>query len=58
MKGAGDLGSMSALAFQVGDQHVSEAVGGFGVSYPESIDRLIQLGLDRHAEKKRNQYGR
>src|SRR5215467_14660823 len=29
-----------------------------GVSYPELIDRLIQLGLDRHAEKKRNQYSR
>lgn len=29
-----------------------------GVSYPELIERLIQLGLDRHAEKKRNQYSR
>ncbi|HEY7352573.1 MAG TPA: D-alanine--D-alanine ligase [Terriglobales bacterium] len=29
-----------------------------GVSYSELIDRLIQLGLDRHAEKKRNQYSR
>src|SRR4051812_20277896 len=29
-----------------------------GVSYTELIDRLIQLGLDRHAEKKRNQYTR
>ena len=29
-----------------------------GVSYPELIDRLIQLGLERHAEKKRNQYSR
>src|ERR1700726_968295 len=27
-----------------------------GVSYAELISRLIQLGLDRHAEKKRNQY--
>jgi len=27
-----------------------------GVGYAELIDRLIQLGLDRHAEKKRNQY--
>jgi D-alanine-D-alanine ligase len=29
-----------------------------GVSYPDLIDRLIQLGLERHAEKKRNQYSR
>src|SRR6202045_3729372 len=29
-----------------------------GVSYSELISRLIQLGLDRHAEKKRNQYSR
>lgn len=29
-----------------------------GVSYPELIDRLIQLGMARHAEKKRNQYNR
>jgi D-alanine-D-alanine ligase len=29
-----------------------------GVSYAELIDRLIQLGLDRHAEKKRNQYSK
>ncbi len=29
-----------------------------GVSYPELIERLIQLGLDRHADKKRNQYSR
>jgi D-alanine-D-alanine ligase len=29
-----------------------------GVSYPELIDRLIQLGLERHADKKRNQYSR
>ncbi|HWR16927.1 MAG TPA: D-alanine--D-alanine ligase [Terriglobales bacterium] len=27
-----------------------------GVSYPELIDRLIQLGLERFAEKKRNKY--
>jgi D-alanine-D-alanine ligase len=27
-----------------------------GVAYPELIDRLIQLGLERHAEKKRNRY--
>ena len=30
----------------------------FGVRYPELIERLIQLGLERHAEKKRNQYSR
>jgi D-alanine-D-alanine ligase len=29
-----------------------------GVGYSELISRLIQLGLDRHAEKKRNQYSR
>jgi D-alanine-D-alanine ligase len=29
-----------------------------GVSYPELIDRLIQLGVERHRDKKRNQYSR
>ncbi len=29
-----------------------------GVSYPELIDRLIQLGLERHRDKMRNQYSR
>ena len=29
-----------------------------GVSYPELVERLIQLGLERHEEKKRNQYSR
>lgn len=29
-----------------------------GVSYADLISRLIQLGLDRHTEKKRNQYSR
>ena len=29
-----------------------------GISYPELISRLIQLGLERHEEKKRNQYSR
>jgi D-alanine-D-alanine ligase len=29
-----------------------------GVGYSELIDRLIQLGLERHREKKRNQYSR
>src|SRR5947208_3493339 len=28
------------------------------VAYPELIGRLIELGLERHAEKKRNQYSR
>jgi len=27
-----------------------------GIKYPELIDRLIQLGLERYAEKKRNRY--
>jgi D-alanine-D-alanine ligase len=29
-----------------------------GVTYPELIDRLIQLGLERHGEKKKNQYSK
>jgi len=29
-----------------------------GVSYPELIDRLIQFGIERHEDKKRNQYSR
>jgi len=29
-----------------------------GVPYPELIDRLIQLGIERHGDKKRNQYSR
>ena len=29
-----------------------------GIAYPELIERLIQLGLERHAEKKKNQYNR
>jgi len=29
-----------------------------GIPYPELIDRLIQLGLERHADKKQNQYSR
>ncbi len=29
-----------------------------GVTYQQLIDRLIQLGLERHAEKKRNRYTR
>ncbi len=29
-----------------------------GVSYPELIERLIQLGMERHQEKKKNRYSR
>ncbi|MGA2004180.1 MAG: D-alanine--D-alanine ligase family protein [Terriglobales bacterium] len=29
-----------------------------GVPYPELIDRLIKLGIERHEDKKRNQYTR
>ena len=29
-----------------------------GVSYPELIERLIQLGIERHEDKKKNQYSR
>jgi len=29
-----------------------------GVSYPELIDQLIQFGIERHQDKKRNQYSR
>jgi len=29
-----------------------------GVTYPQLIDRLIQLGIERHEDKKRNQYSR
>jgi D-alanine-D-alanine ligase len=29
-----------------------------GVGYPDLIDRLIQLGIERHRDKKRNQYSR
>jgi len=29
-----------------------------GVPYPELIDRLIRLGIERHEDKKRNQYTR
>jgi D-alanine-D-alanine ligase len=29
-----------------------------GVAYPELIDRLIRLGVERHEDKKRNQYSR
>src|SRR6266851_2226764 len=29
-----------------------------GLSYPKLIERLIQLGMERHVEKKKNQYSR
>jgi D-alanine-D-alanine ligase len=29
-----------------------------GVTYPELIERLIELGLARHEEKKKNHYSR
>jgi len=29
-----------------------------GLSYPALIDRLIQLGIERHTDKKKNQYSR
>ena len=29
-----------------------------GLIYPELISRLIDLGLERHADKKKNQYRR
>src|ERR1700704_5578145 len=29
-----------------------------GVTYPDLIDRLIQLGIERHNDKKKNQYSR
>ena len=29
-----------------------------GLEYPDLIDRLIQLGIERHADKKKNQYCR
>ena len=37
-------------------QYVSQAMGCSGIEYPALIDRLIQLALERHADKKRNQY--
>jgi D-alanine-D-alanine ligase len=29
-----------------------------GLDYPDLIDKLIQLGIERHADKKKNQYSR
>jgi len=28
------------------------------LKYPDLIERLIQLGVERHEDKKRNQYSR
>ena len=30
--------------------------GATGVAYPELITKLIEFGLDRHEDKRRNQY--
>src|SRR5579862_2681574 len=32
--------------------------GATGLGYPQLIEKLIQLGLDRHADKKKNQYSK
>jgi D-alanine-D-alanine ligase len=32
--------------------------GATGISYSDLIDRLIQLGIERHGDKKKNQYSR
>ena len=32
--------------------------GASGLSYPDLIDRLIQLGIERHKDKKKNRYSR
>ena len=32
--------------------------GATGISYSDLIDRLIQLGIERHEDKKKNQYSR
>jgi len=29
-----------------------------GLAYADLIDRLIQLGIERHEDKKKNQYSR
>src|SRR5882762_7426877 len=29
-----------------------------GISYPDLIERLVQLGIERHEDKKKNQYSR
>ena len=40
------------------DQHVSQAVGGVGPGLRRPDRPLIQLGMERHADKKKNQYSR
>jgi D-alanine-D-alanine ligase len=32
--------------------------GATGLAYADLIERLIQLGIQRHEDKKRNQYSR
>ena len=32
--------------------------GASGLAYPDLIDRLIELGMERHKDKKQNQYSR
>lgn len=32
--------------------------GATGIPYPDLIDRLIQLGIERYQEKKRNRYSK
>jgi D-alanine-D-alanine ligase len=32
--------------------------GASGLAYPDLVDRLIQLGVERHEDKKKNQYSR
>jgi D-alanine-D-alanine ligase len=32
--------------------------GASGLAYADLIDRLIQLGIERHEDKKKNQYTR
>ena len=36
------------------DLDVPEAVAATGVTYPELIDRLVELALERHARRRRN----
>jgi hypothetical protein len=32
--------------------------GASGLEYADLIDRLIQLGIERHEDKKKNQYSK
>jgi D-alanine-D-alanine ligase len=32
--------------------------GASGLAYPDLIDRLIELGMERHKDKRQNQYSR